>query len=590
LYNTNLQTAIGLGDEPPGIVDTFGQVKTRNAEVRLEIGSPPQPLDKASWSQTLQGGYLPIVSTEVGTSPSSLRWVAFTSLMDGLKSDYIGIEQAGEEQRITLWFPNTTSITVGEGIVTSSGKVLAIFPPCKVNGSSQAKYNYLTPEAGSLESPFVERPPRKLPGYNAAFSGGRSGFLNREIEYRFPVGGGKAYHVCLGLVGADPVKPGEMLIRLCVNGEKQVVDMGLVGPGKPVVREFVVPAGAEEVRVKSECDPSSTAPYRASLLNGIWIFDTPADPEEVKTGKLSQQARFYVQCGREPMRDVACSVALDCGPLKAGAEPRWIRLPYDLSRKDSAKAAAISPQSARSQAQDPWDTLLRAGAEFTTGVRHLDDLYKTSLINVFLLRTRYAGAANDGQDLYVVKPGATVYDAFWYRDGAYLVAALDIAGHAEEAEKSLRLFWQQNLPGIFASYGQQPSGVWQAPITEWDGQGQALWALVHHFQVTGDKGWLRTVYESIRKGALWIKNVTEQTQILNEHGETAKCRDEPELGLSPHAGAGSNGGGRSTTPYSLPQGEDHLCPDQWNGPPRIRPRIGDYRHVIRTRRTRANGS
>lgn len=78
---------------------------------------------------------------------------------------------------------------------------------------------------------------------------------------------------------------------------------------------------------------------------------------------------------------------------------------------------------------------------------------------------------------------------------------------------------QQNLQGIFASYGQQRGGVWQAPITEWDGQGQALWALVHHFQVTGDKECLRTAYEAIRKGALWIKNVTDGTQILNEHGD-----------------------------------------------------------------------
>ena len=237
------------------------------------------------------------------------------------------------------------------------------------------------------------------------------------------------------------------------------------------------------------------------LLHGIWILDAPAKAEEVAAGKLSQQARFYVQCGKEPMHDIACSVVLDFGAQKTGTEARWIRLPYDLSVTDASQAARISPQSARAAAQERWDTLLHAGAEFTTGVKRLDDLYKTSLINVFLLRTKYAGAANNGEDLYVVKPGAGDYDAFWYRDGAYLVTALDLAGHAEEAEKSLRLFWQQNLPGIFASYGQQRSGVWQAPITEWDGQGQALWALVNHFQVTGDKEWLRTVYESHSEGS-----------------------------------------------------------------------------------------
>ena len=38
LYNTNLQTAVGLGDEPPGFLDNIGQLKTRNAEVQVEIG------------------------------------------------------------------------------------------------------------------------------------------------------------------------------------------------------------------------------------------------------------------------------------------------------------------------------------------------------------------------------------------------------------------------------------------------------------------------------------------------------------------------------------------------------------------------
>jgi hypothetical protein len=521
LYNTNLQTAIGLGDELAGILDKFGQLKARNAEVRLEIGSPPQPLTKAGWLQSLQDGYLPIVHTEVRTSQGSLRWVAFTSEAEGVKADYVGLEEASRQQQITLWFPRTTSIKVSEGIVTSGDKVLAILPATKVVTVSQAKYNFLTPQARPLEWPwpFGETPAKPLPGLDPAFSGGRSGDLNRPIEYRFPVNTGKTFHVFLGLIGSEPVEPGEMLIRLSVNGQSQVADMGLAEAGKSIVREFVVSPEHDEIRVKSECDPSSTAPYRASLLNGIWILDTAAKREEVKAGKLSQQARFYVQCGREPMQDIASSVVIDYGPQEVGSESRWLRLPYDLSEDDSTKAAAISPASARTVTQERWDTLLRAGAEFTTGVKHLDDLYKTSLINVFLLRTKYAGAANNGEDLYVVKPGATVYDAFWYRDGAYLVAALDLAGHAEEAEKSLRLFWQQNLPGIFASYGQQRSGVWQAPITEWDGQGQALWALVNHFQVTGDQEWLRTVYGSIRKGALWIKNVTEETQFFNEPGE-----------------------------------------------------------------------
>jgi hypothetical protein len=35
LYNTNLQTAVGMGDEPAGMVDQFGQLKTRHVETAL---------------------------------------------------------------------------------------------------------------------------------------------------------------------------------------------------------------------------------------------------------------------------------------------------------------------------------------------------------------------------------------------------------------------------------------------------------------------------------------------------------------------------------------------------------------------------
>ena len=246
-YNTNVHTVIGLGDEPPGFLDKLGQLRAHNAEVQLEIGSPPQAVAKAGWSQSLQDGYLPIVTSEVRAAQGSLRWVAFTSQADELKADYIGVEEAKEALRVTLWFPLVTSIKVDEGNVTSGDKVLAILPSAKVAGVTQAKYNYLTPEAGPIEGPFVdwgdghlETPPKPLPGFDPAFSAGRSGFLNREIAYRFPVASGKTYHVFLGLVETERVRPGQVLIKLSVNGESQVVDVGLVESGKPIVREFVV--------------------------------------------------------------------------------------------------------------------------------------------------------------------------------------------------------------------------------------------------------------------------------------------------------------------------------------------------------------
>ena len=514
LYNTNLQTAIGFRDQLPGIVDKFGQLKTRHVETTLEIGSPLQPVTGMEWSQSMRGGCAPIVDTEVRGSKGLLRWSAFTADEGGLPSDYLEIQEATAPYRLTLWFPSTTSIQVQDNYVISGDQVLAAFPPPTKMEVAQARYNFLSPTAGPSETKATP-----LLGTDPAFNLRIVQALGRDIQYRFPVTSGTTYHVFLAMLTFRPLKPGGLLMRLSVGDQARSVDVGLKGSGVPVLEEFVVRATGNEIMVKVECDPSATNPGRPSLLNGVWVFDQPVDAEQVKAGKLSDKAVFYVQCGREKLRERACSVVLDYPPHAAVAGSEWIRLPYKACPCEIETVTSISPEAARTSAQKGWDSFLREGAEFTTGVRHLDDLYKTSLINVLLLRTRLAGAGAGGDDLYVLKPGATIYNAFWYRDGSYLVTALDAAGYHREAEESLRLFWQADLKGLPASMGQQASGAWQCPFTEWDGQGQALWALVNHFEMTGDKAWLERVYPSIRKGAMWIKNITGETQIRTEHGE-----------------------------------------------------------------------
>jgi hypothetical protein len=514
LYNTNLQTAIGFRDQPPGIVDKFGQLKNHNVDTTLEMGAPLQPVTGMEWSQSLAGGYAPIVESEVRSPQGSLRWGTFAADEGGVAADYVEIKESAAPYRVTLWFPFTTSIQVDHDRVTSGDQVLALFPPPQTMEVSQARYNSLTPQAGPSETHA-----KPLPGTDPAFNLRIAQYLDRDIEYRFPVTSGATYHLFLGMLTFRPLKLGDLLLRLSVGEQVRVVDIGLTGSGVPVLEEFVVRPTGNEILVKVECDASSTGAARQTLLNGIWVFDEPVDAEQVKAGKLSQKAVFYVQCGREELRDRACSVALNYQPHAAGAGSKCICLPYQSHSGDVEKITRISPAAARATAQRDWDSFLQPGAEFVTGVRHLDDLYKTSLLNIFLLRTRLAGAGVGGDDLYVLKPGATVYNGFWYRDGSYLAAALDVAGYAREAEKSLRLFWQAPLQGYPASMGQQASGAWQYPLTEWDGQGQALWALVHHFELTHDQSWLRQVYPSIRRGAQWIKNVTEQTQLRTEHGE-----------------------------------------------------------------------
>jgi hypothetical protein len=519
LYNINLQTAIGLGDERASVVDGFGQLKSRHAWLEYELGRPLKLVTELKSEQRLQEGYLPIVYTTVRLPAAVMSSVAFASDFGGVKADYWGFDPS-QPCRVTLWFPSALSVTANSGVAVSQNQVLAAWPTAAQAGTTQAKYN-----CPSLKDNVIDILPEAeashLRHLDPAFQGSRhaASFIGAgKIEYRFPVPNDQTYYVYLGVINSAKLQPGEVILDFYVEEGKQTVDVGLGKPGRPVLKEFVTRPQGRRINVRVECNPSATNPYRPLFINGIWIFTAPRVPTRIVTGEFNHQALFYVPCGREPVRDLASSVVLDFAPREASQERAWLRFPYELQLSDADQLQSISANEAIEIAKQHWQTLLGKGASFITGIPKLDNLYKTSLINVFLLRTRYRSNGASGEDLYIVKPGCTIYDGFWYRDGAYIVNALDRAGHPDEAEKSLRLFWMSDLKGSIRTLGQEPGGAWSRPLTEWDGQGQALWALVHHYEVTGDKAWLRRVYPAVRRGARWIRDATAQTMLVAEDG------------------------------------------------------------------------
>lgn len=523
--NYNSATLIGLGDERPAFLDQYGQVSARNAQILLDLNYPVKPfhndalIPDAEWAQWLESGYLPIVRTKVAGLGVAVDWTAFSSDYNGIKCDYVLVNNADAPLHLKLLFPDSTSVSVQGDRIISRDRVCAILPGARVGRTTSAKYNLLASESWCTDTPRWDPavPLIEHSGLAKAFNSSRAIYLNRSVAYRIPVAPSRTHHVYLGLITNDRRRPGELILKLSVNGQSQLLDLGLLGPGNPAILEFVAAAQDAMLLVTSECDPSSMSMYRDCFLNAVWVFDAAVDPNRLKTGSLDSQALVHIPCGHEPATDVAATVEIEYAP--AGGGPRHLVLPYGLSKDDAAHAAAISVPDAEAAVRNHWESFLDRGAQFKVGVPRLDNLYRACLLNILLMRTRYSGEANQGQDLYVVKPGAGIYDNFWIRDGSYIVNALGLAGYSDEVEKSLRLFWQPGLKGQFATWGQQPAGFWQSPITQWDSNGEALWALVHHFQLTQDKAWLISSYESIRKGAMWIRYACEQMKFTNEKGE-----------------------------------------------------------------------
>ncbi len=90
------------------------------------------------------------------------------------------------------------------------------------------------------------------------------------------------------------------------------------------------------------------------------------------------------------------------------------------------------------------------------------------------------------------------YQAFWIRDAALETDALDLAGlHTQAA---------QNL--AFMDTLQQPDGLFISRVGQYDGLGQALWALDQHAQLAQDPAYAAAQLARIGAAVDWLSAVT----------------------------------------------------------------------------------
>ncbi|MDZ7675840.1 MAG: hypothetical protein U5K30_12335 [Acidimicrobiales bacterium] len=105
---------------------------------------------------------------------------------------------------------------------------------------------------------------------------------------------------------------------------------------------------------------------------------------------------------------------------------------------------------------------------------------------------RYLLLFHDGD---VITPGTRTYHRFWFRDAAYLLAALDRYGfHSESAQ-------------VLASYPgrQRNDGFLFSQRLEWDANGAALWSLAHHWDLTRNDELVNACVPMVAGAVEWIE-------------------------------------------------------------------------------------
>src|SRR5690606_28060540 len=104
---------------------------------------------------------------------------------------------------------------------------------------------------------------------------------------------------------------------------------------------------------------------------------------------------------------------------------------------------------------------------------------------------RFLLLLHDGDE---ITPGPATYHRFWFRDAAYMLAALGRYGyHAEVAEVLASYPGRQRIDGFFFSQRH-----------EWDANGAALVALADHQRLTRDTELVEAMVGPIAKGVHWI--------------------------------------------------------------------------------------
>ena len=173
-------------------------------------------------------------------------------------------------------------------------------------------------------------------------------------------------------------------------------------------------------------------------------------------------------------------------------------MPYRPIPKGSASVALVKKLTWGAQFQRTvrfWENLLSKGMQVELPESKVVNTFKTSLIYNLM-------ALNKFQGNYIQTVNLFHYHAFWLRDGSFVVREYDLTGYHDLAKKCLNFFLKWQKPnGNFLSQGGQ-----------YDGWGQTLWAFGQHYELTGDKAFVRKVFPAVKKAVAWLHKVRAQDE------------------------------------------------------------------------------
>jgi len=200
-------------------------------------------------------------------------------------------------------------------------------------------------------------------------------------------------------------------------------------------------------------------------------------PDSLRMAHYAEGDVYLDLPASDGQREVNCDVGMATGAalfrIRAGV-PRsldvWVTLERDLKGLTKIKAADSS-----------WCDALTGTSKLRIPDERMQFLYDAAVRTLLLL------SAGD------LVPGPYTYRRFWFRDACLMLHPLMAIGQMERAERIMATFpVRQNMAGYFLSQEG-----------EWDSNGQVLWIVARHAELSG-KLLGKEMEHALRKGMHWL--------------------------------------------------------------------------------------
>ncbi|MGI8803319.1 MAG: hypothetical protein ACR2KV_14330, partial [Solirubrobacteraceae bacterium] len=193
-------------------------------------------------------------------------------------------------------------------------------------------------------------------------------------------------------------------------------------------------------------------------------------------------------------RTEICALVRYTRVLRPGATARLVfkvpAVPLASPGAALGDAARLGYPQAHAAVRTAFDAALGRATRLQLPEPAVDDAYHAGLAQILTSRYRLP----DGRWVQTVND--LQYHAFWLRDTAVMTNALDLAGLAGPAAEDL----------AYLARWQRPDGLFISRPGQYDGMGEALWALGRHAELTGDAGFARAQLSLVDRAATWLES------------------------------------------------------------------------------------